>query len=457
MKYTALTIGPIVDTITLGRKTSEIWMASYLFSSFMKNSIKKIKALDGVEFVIPYVDDDSIFEEQDNGVGMFHDRFIFKSEDVSLETVEQILQEEKDALSSMIATSIDKNQQKVKAFFDQYFQTYLFETSQSFNDPINKISKIMDSVELHTPPLECEEDYMRLFLNRNTILGSDLAKVSFGKKPSFDSIEAIASQELDEDMTSATNAHKYIAIIYADGDNLGSYIKRQNNVTQVSKRLFEFDKKASQTIKNHGALPIFIGGDDLIIFSPVINGEQTVFDLLNDLSQDYKEALETDESTLSFGVSLTYYKYPLYEALERSRDALFGVAKEHSGKNAIALSAQKHSGQSFNFCVGKESEAYAKFLKLVKSILVNESKLELPHAIHHKLKSYEKLFESIDFEKSLEHTFKNIFDEDLHQDKFKEGLKEIRELMQILGNSKESQERLFSMLSTIKLLRGDRK
>jgi len=456
MKYTALTIGPIVDTITLGRKTSEIWMASYLFSSFMKKSIKKIRDLDGVKFIIPYVGDDDIFKEQDNGVGMFHDRFIFKSEDVSLETVEHILQEEKDALSSMIATSIKKDEQEVKEFFDQYFQTYLFETTQDFDDPINEISKIMDSVELHTPPLECEEDYMRLFLNRDIILGSALAKASFGKKPSFDSIEAIASQELDEDMQSATNAHKYIAIIYADGDNLGSYIKSQNNVTEVSERLFEFDKKASQTIsEKHGALPIFIGGDDLIIFAPVINGDKTVFDLLNDLSEDYKNALNTDESTLSFGVSLTYYKYPLYEALERSRDALFGVAKEHSGKNAIALSAQKHSGQSFDFCVGKESEEYAKFLELVKSILVNE--LELPHAIHHKLKSYEKLFESIDFEKSLEHTFENLFNEDLHKSKFEEGLKEIRDLMLVLGNSKEAQEQLFSMLSTIKLLRGDRK
>ncbi len=455
MKYTALTIGPIVDTITLGRKTSEIWMASYLFSSFMKKSIKKIKALDGVEFVIPYVEDDAIFEELDKGVGMFHDRFIFKSKDVSLEQVEKILQEEKDALSSMIARSIKKEEKKVKTFFDQYFQTYLFETKQEFDDPINEISKIMDSVELHTPPLECEEDYIRLFLNRNTILGSDLAIASFGNSPSFDSIEAIASQELDAEMTSATNAHKYIAIIDADGDNLGSYVKSQNNVTEVSKRLFEFDTKAAETIRNHGALAIFIGGDDLIIFAPVINGEKTVFDLLNALSQDYKDALDTNESTLSFGVSLTYYKYPFYEALERSRDALFGVAKQHEGKNAIALLAQKHSGQSFDFCVGKQSKAYDKFLALVQSILVK--KLELPHAIHHKLKSYEKLFASIDYEKSLEHTFENIFNEDLHKDKFKQGLEEIRELMQILGNSKESQNLLFSMLSTIKLLRGDRK
>ena len=90
---------------------------------------------------------------------------------------------------------------------------------------------------MHTPPLESDEDYIRLFLNRDIILNSSLAKESFGKKPSFESIEAISAQELDEDLE-AKNAYKYIAIIYADGDNLGSYIKEQKNVTDISKKTF---------------------------------------------------------------------------------------------------------------------------------------------------------------------------------------------------------------------------
>ena len=43
-------------------------------------------------------------------------------------------------------------------------------------------------------------------------------------KPSFDSIEAIAAQETDEDFQ-AQNAQKYIAIVHADGDNIGSVIE----------------------------------------------------------------------------------------------------------------------------------------------------------------------------------------------------------------------------------------
>ena len=448
MRHIALTIGPIVDTLSLGRKTAEVWMASYLFSSFMKNSIKKIKERSDATFIVPFVDDD-VLEEKDDGVGMFHDRFILSSETLTLEEVEAILQEQKDEIAVMVAKSIKKDEAKVKAFFSEYIQAYAFETREEFENPIIDISKIMDSIELHTPVLETDEDYMRLFLNRDVILNSQLANTSFGGKPSFRALDEIALGNDDE----FVNANRYIAIIYVDGDNLGEFIKKQSDVTEVSKRLFDFDKKAVKSIDDYGAMPIFVGGDDLIIFAPLLNNGRTVFDLLNDLSEDYKNALNTEESTLSFGLSFTYYKYPLYEALERSRDTLFGVAKNHEGKNAVAVSLQKHSGQSFEFCIGKNEDAYAKFLEVVNSVLVD--KVELPHAIHHKLDSYKKIFSAISKER-IESTFENIFNEDLHKSKFEKGLKEIQELMGSLGLEKEKQETLFSMLSTIKVLRGDR-
>jgi len=237
MRYIALTIEPIIDTLSLGRKTSEIWMASYIFSSFMKNSIKKIKEKEkAVKFIIPYIDD-NLLEPKDDGIGMFHDRFILQSNTLTLKDIEDILKEEKDNIANMVAESIKKDKEKVKQFFRQYIQTYLFETTEKFKNSTIEISEILDSIELHTPPLESDEDYIRLFLNRDIILNSSLAKESFGKKPSFESIEAISAQELDEDLE-AKNAYKYIAIIYADGDNLGSYIKEQKNVTDISKKTF---------------------------------------------------------------------------------------------------------------------------------------------------------------------------------------------------------------------------
>jgi CRISPR-associated protein Cmr2 len=457
MKYIALTLGPITDTLMLGRKTSEIWMASYLFSSFMKKVIDKIRKKDGVEFLVPYVKNDSIFEIKDDGIGMFHDRFILKSETLCIEDVQKILQEEKENLAQMIAQSIKKDEHKVKAFIQEYLQTYLFESEEQFENPILDISSILDSIELHIPRLEAEEDYIRLFLNRDTLLNSQLAKESFGKKPSFESIEAIAAQENDDDEFQAKNAQKYIAIIHADGDNLGAYIKsKKDSVSEISHSLFEFDSKAIKTIDSFGAIALFIGGDDLLIFAPLINSKkETLFDLINTLSEDYQNTLETDKSTLSFGVSITYYKYPLYEALEKSRKALFEVAKNYADgrKNAVAISAQKHSGQSFDFCISKDEAGYKEFTELVNHTL--NSEIELPHAIHHKLYNHKSLFEHIE-DIQIEDTFKNIFNEEIHKAKFEKGLSNVQNLMQTLGLKQQMQEKLFSMLSTIKLLRGDR-
>lgn len=458
MKYIAMTLGPITDTLMLGRKTSEIWMASYIFSSYMKKVIFDIKKGTDAKFIVPFVDDDNLFDAKDEGIGMFHDRFIFTTQTQNIADIEKILQKHKDELSEMIATSIKKESAKVKSFINQYLQTYLFESSENFANPIVDISNILDSLELHTPLLEADEDYLRLFLNRDILLQSQLAKDSFGQKPSFDSIEAIAAQEKDSENFSAKNAQKYIAIIHADGDNLGEYIKSQSDTTSVSKNLFLFDKKAVESIKEFGAIPLFVGGDDLLIFAPVINKEKkTIFHLIEQLSQDYENTLQTKKSTLSFGVSITYYKYPLYEALEKSRNALFDVAKKYNykehKKNAVAISAQKHSGQSFDFCISKNEESYDSFVSLMGQTLSEE--IELPHAIHHKLSKYNMLFKNIQTQQ-LADTFENIFNEEIHQTKFEKGLKEIKNLMVTLGLEESQQAKLFSMLSTIKLIRGDR-
>lgn len=452
MRYIALTVGPIVDTLVLGRKTSEIWMASYLFSAFMKNTIREIKALEKAEFIIPYVEDDSLFMTLDSGVGMFHDRFILQTEALTLNEVQEIIMQEKADIASMVAVSIKRDETKVRAFFDQYLQTYLFESDEHFDNPLLGISEILDALELHTPILESEEDYLRLFLNRDVLLNSQLARDAFGKKPTFDSVEAIAAQELSID-ADVSNAYRYIAIVHADGDDLGKYIKGQNDSTTVSKKLFDFDKQAVDTIQAYGAMPLFIGGDDLLFFAPVINKEQTIFNLIDTLSTNYTKAMGSTETTLSFGVGITYYKYPLYEALEKSRQALFEQAKSYHGKNAVAISAQKHSGQSFSFCVGKDEDAYHCFSKFTREILYE--KHELPHAIHHKLYNHRVLFEQIN-ESRLSATFENLFNEELHKEKFKAGLKSTQDLMNSLGLKSEAQEKLFSMLSTIKLMRGDR-
>ena len=472
MKHIALTLGPIIETLSLGRKTAEIWAASYLFSSFMKVIIDELRKKD-VSFIIPYVEDDTVFQTQDNGIGLFHDRFILTTETVTLSEIAAIVQKHKDNLSEMIAASIKEDTDKVKSYIDQYLQTYLIELNQKFENPILEISEILDNVELHVPFIETDKDYLRIFLNRDIILNSKMAKNALGSKPSFKSIPEIAAQAmpvveslddeayyktLEKDKEHFKQAYKYIAIVHADGDSLGSYIKQQTDPGVVSRRLFSFDTEAAEKITGYGGLPIFIGGDDLLFFAPVLTKDETIFDLIDNLSTLYKKEMQSDETTLSFGLSITYYKYPLYEALEQSRNALYNHAKKYPDannptKNAVHISARKHSGQVFEATVCKADKSYQLFRTLLNDVLVDG--LELPHSIHHKLEGYKKLFLTIPDER-IEATFDNLFNEEIHQEKFEKGLKDIRNLMTALGRDEQNFTRLFALLSIVKLLRSDR-
>ena len=464
-RYIALTIGPIVDTLTLGRKTAEIWGASYLFSSFMKKVIDTLRQKE-VTFLVPSVEDESIFAVEDGGVGLFHDRFILTSETLTLEEVQTIITEQKEHLSETIAHSIKRELEPVQTYLEHYLQTYLIEVEGDYDNPTLEISDLLDSVELHTPPLPPGEDFMKLFLRRDTLLASEMAKEAFGTKPSFLSIPEIATQKEipqkgdDDDIYAKLRgtdgfkqAHKYIAIVHADGDNLGTYIKQQADPAIVSRRLFAFDKAAVKAIREYGGVPIFVGGDDLLFFAPVMTQTEAIFALLERLDKLYTEKLDSDEVSLSFGVSITYYKYPLYEALTHSREALFGHAKQYPGKNAVGLGIRKHSGQSFEATLSKSEEAYRLFRDLLRKVLIED--IELPHAIHHKLDTYRPLLTAAPTER-LEMTFENLFNEEIHQTKFKDGLKAIRQLMETQGTDETSLEKLFALLSIIKLLRSDR-
>ncbi|KAA6314220.1 hypothetical protein EZS27_035130 [termite gut metagenome] len=61
---------------------------------------------------------------------------------------------------------------------------------------------------------------------------------------------------------------------------------------------------------------------------------------------------------MSYGLSITYYKYPLYEALALARKQLNEEAKNMPDKNAIAWNLRKHSGSSFSGKLGKGNDLY---------------------------------------------------------------------------------------------------
>jgi CRISPR-associated protein Cmr2 len=248
---------------------------------------------------------------------------------------------------------------------------------KDIKNPILEISPYLDSAELFFKAQKNPKNRLLNFI-RDRLHGSFLATDAFsGGKSSFESLPEIAlcgsgfdkdslRQKLknskddeievfeDKEVKEFLKEHpyaKYIAIVQADGDGMGKVLKDigedREKLREFSKILFLFCKNSTDKVNEFGGRMIYAGGDDLLFFLPIVSEEKKIlFKLLNEIEQDFKDELKQigiEGITLSFGVNISYYKYPMYEAIQEAQKLLFQKAKQEP-KNNIAYKVTKHSG-----------------------------------------------------------------------------------------------------------------
>lgn len=128
MKYIAITIGPIVDTLLKAKKVKELWASSYLFSFMMKGIVTKINQERDIvgEVLLPVTDG----QPAKNGAGLYPDRIYIKAENNdSLERVHQIIDKQIKKVSIEVSEQIKKKREKELSE----------KTDKDFNDVANNI------------------------------------------------------------------------------------------------------------------------------------------------------------------------------------------------------------------------------------------------------------------------------------------------------------------------------
>ena len=235
--------------------------------------------------------------------------------------------------------------------------------------------------------------------------------------------------------------HNYMAIIHGDGDNVGKIIKNMTNVKvqnvkigqeealkAFSKMLTGYAVEATKIVADYGATPVYIGGDDLFFFAPVAsinkvtNQWMTILDLIaeldelfNSLIRDqtiYDWGLAADRKpSLSFGISITYRKFPLYEARNMSYSLMKYSAKEELGRNAVATTLLKASGHDISFGFSKKNPfVFEKIRELIHARV--DTKENFINSITYKLESLKKVIIPISGDaERVKNFFKNNFNE----------------------------------------------
>jgi len=420
VKYIALTIGPIYKTLKNAKKPKELFSSSYIFSYIMKEIIQKFQTR---KFVTPYVDK-SVFDITD--VGIFHDRFIFEAQEGDLQSLQSTI----DEVLQKVANELSISFESVK----NYLQINFIEKEIAEDaNPILEITPYLDTNELFFKVIQDESFAQALrrkkgdkdnFLTEGKAIVDDIKKLCY---------------------------HNYYCIVHADGDKMGDAISKKANIAKVSQALFNYCRDADQVIKAFGGQTIFAGGDDLLFFAPVIGRDKsTIFNLCEKIAQDFSSKIP--EATLSFGISVNYVKFPLYEAVENSRIQLFAKAKTED-KNRVAFQVTKHSGQSFETVVNKnDKESYTKFLAFVSNVAKEEDNSNFLHSIHHKISTYETTLNAIlDDKEKLHNFFNNYFNEAGHSE-YKAFFDELVAYM----HASQDLKQVYATLRFMKFVKGDK-
>lgn len=476
--YTAITIGPIYKIFSRAKRTREFWAASYLFSllaKHLKNALLS-QGVDSKDFILPNIEALGKLQDNFKGVGIYPDKIIFRGN--NLEVMPDIINFAIKLLSEEIGVSESSLSAYLKVYaysadvadaenpaliLDKYLnQAELMNPHQHDDTFLDKILKFMKDVNKKEEEKAKESN---TFLKRNfsqtdadghlripsiiEISTCELARIIpheykvalrkdlHQKDDESEFIVAIknATDQKDKDLKKKSPSfktyHKYICILKADGDKMGATIQNFTNddsgtivdkIQAFSSSLINWGKDAHEELKSYGALPIYIGGDDILCFAPVANGEYNILTLIQKIrSAFYKQDSLKKPASLRFGLAIAYYKHPMAETLKQADDLLY--AAKDAGGNCIALNYKKHSGSDFDLVIdfGDDKKGLFELMTELSHLMVDDK--SFLSSVIYKIRDNQTVLEQIYTDKNrLWNFFQNNFEE-VNDEKKKESPK----------------------------------
>jgi CRISPR-associated protein Cmr2 len=455
MNYIGITIGPVYQVLQQCRKTRHVWGASYCFSFLMKQVLLQLQAripdFDRQYLLLP-----APAAQPVKGAGITPDQLVLRHNN-------------EPALFTQVTGAIEAARQILlqplspaqRQFVSAVIKIYTAEITTTSNDPLREITQQLQWLDLQQeynahlltdgitwPDIIDKLNGALFFKEANTatpfpsvnkIAAAPLHHLSAFKAETEDDAEqenwyALLRTQLKQKDEAFHNVYKYIAVLTADGDRIGATLTKagadQSIVREMAATLTAFTTQAVGIVQQWGGLAVYAGGDDIKCFTPVARphetGHQTVFELIHALHQCFTQTLQDSkiltafyqqhpallQPTLSFGLHISYYKYPLNEAIAQAEDNLW-QAKNKYGRNAVVWSVRKHSGHHFTGLLdGKQPALYKDLYQLLQYTTPQNDFLS---SIMHNLYLYRKLFAVIQYDPvRMARFIRNSYNEDIH-------------------------------------------
>lgn len=137
----------------------------------------------------------------------------------------------------------------------------------------------------------------------------------------------------------------YYAILLMDGDQLGSHMGDKAKQRPISQALNAFTAQAGELVREHNGFLVYAGGDDVLALLPL----EDALPAAAALQARYKQCFAREgegkvASTLSGAIEFVHIRTPLTRVLQDAHRLLDEVAKDKTGRDAVAVRVWKPSG-----------------------------------------------------------------------------------------------------------------
>ena len=423
-RYIGISLGPISRILGYAKSTRAIWASSYLFAYIGKQLAGKYFFVKANRFLKPRITAD-MFELKD-GIGRFPDQYILET-NASITEIRRECNNLLEHLAQNIAKvlKVESQATEIAYYLKQTLRILIvekeFPSQTEDKEVVRSMQQTLDALECRDAyAAEESRNYLAGFFE-STSPESELYQDAFGAGKQgrlFSTIlECSAGKEgepyqkellKERPHLSLKPYQKYITFVSADGDNFGKTLARLGNL--VGDVFTKYNQTIRNIVNDYGGQIIYQGGDDILFFAPVYNKGKDIFHLLKDIDARFEEILNSNEAvkrylatlpveqkpTLSYGVSISYYKFPMAEAKVLSESLLDEVKHVPQGgsKNKIRWRARKHSGQLFGGTFDKnQPEQFRQCIELIGNSLSRGS--NYLHSVTHWLSRQKPVLNAI--------------------------------------------------------------
>jgi len=138
----------------------------------------------------------------------------------------------------------------------------------------------------------------------------------------------------------------FYAILMMDGDNLGKTKEAMGDATALSEALASFTSEVPDIVQKHHGFLIYAGGDDVLAMLPLEDALQCAAEVRGKYMQIFKgKGLNDGDYSISAAIEYAHMKLPLTMILKDAHKLLDDVAKDKTGRDAVACRVWKPGGE----------------------------------------------------------------------------------------------------------------